>query len=117
MNFEVRYLELTTECTVQLHAPGWLDYKVTRNRTRWYSGGHNHDHVKLLIPLCNLQASRPYYDYEYFANTILLFRGCRHDGCSEAKLADNSLRAVDPVRSSFQEMTVNTEFLRLECSN
>jgi hypothetical protein len=53
-------------------------------------------------------------DREYFSNAIAHFRGYRHDGCSGAKLADNSLRAIDPVGSSFREMTVKTEYPRLD---
>ena len=52
-------------------------------------------------------------DWEYFSNAIAHFRGYRHDGCSGAKLEDNSLRAIDPVGSSFREMTVKTEYPRL----
>jgi hypothetical protein len=52
-------------------------------------------------------------DWEYFSNAIAHFRGYRHDGCSGAKLEDNSLRAIDPVGSSFREMAVKTEYPRL----
>jgi hypothetical protein len=53
-------------------------------------------------------------EYEYFENAILHFRGYRHDSCSGAKLADNSLRLIDPVGSSFREMTVKTKFPPLD---
>src|SRR5271163_2787031 len=53
-------------------------------------------------------------DYEYFSNVIAHFRGFRHDDCSGAKLADNSLRAIDPVGSSFREMAVKTEYPPLD---
>jgi hypothetical protein len=53
-------------------------------------------------------------DREYFSNAIAHFRGDRHDGCSGAKLADDSLRAIDPVGSSFREMAVKTEYPRLD---
>jgi len=49
-------------------------------------------------------------DREYFSDAIAHFRGYRHDSCSGAKLADDSLRAMDPVGSSFREMTVKTEY-------
>jgi hypothetical protein len=52
-------------------------------------------------------------DREYFSNAIAHFRGYRHDGCSSAKLADNSLRAINPVGPSFREMTVKTEYPHL----
>ena len=53
-------------------------------------------------------------DCEYFSNAIGHFRDYRHDGCSGAKLADDSLRSIDPVGSSFREMTVKTEYPRLD---
>jgi hypothetical protein len=53
-------------------------------------------------------------DREYLANAIAHFRGDRHDSCSGAKLADDSLRAIDPVGSSFREMAVKTEYPRLD---
>ena len=49
-------------------------------------------------------------DREYFSDAIAHFRGYRHDSCSGAKLVDDSLRAMDPVGSSFREMTVKTEY-------
>jgi len=53
-------------------------------------------------------------DREYFSNAIAHFRGDRHDGCLGTKLADNSLRAIDPVGSSFRQMTVKTEYPPLD---
>jgi hypothetical protein len=49
-------------------------------------------------------------DRLYFTSAIAHFDGLRHPGCLDAGLADNTLRAIDPVGSSFREMTVKTEF-------
>ena len=53
-------------------------------------------------------------DRDYFYDVIAHFRGYRHDGCTGEKLADDSLRAIDPVGSSFREMAVKTEYPRMD---
>lgn len=49
-------------------------------------------------------------DREYFNDAMAHFRGERHDGCSSASLANDNLRAIDPVGSSIREMAVNTQY-------